>query len=165
MKKYLLPLLLLLTAMLFSCSGGGKAALEGIAPPCVITVSEENTGMSFELSVKSDGCEAVFLSPDALSGCILSERDGSCLLTLGDFGREASLSYFPPVSSLARAISPIAGEGFSCTYGQSRCEYAIDEMRVWVYYEGSVITKIETEEDGRRFSYRVVSAEQDEKQS
>lgn len=161
MKKIRLWAVILAFAMLFPCSCGATEKRPLLELPFSLGLTENSSGTDFSVTVTKSGCSAEIYAPEVLKGAVVKRTaDGAATVSLGDLERPAKNGYFPFFDAVSKALSPIGSQGFEPMFENGICRYTIDGMTVLVYYDPTdgLITKIETEEQGKRFVFEAIPA-------
>lgn len=167
MKKLLIPLLIVLSIIFIGCSVQNEPA-DRFTLPLRITASLDGSEARFTADIFEGGCDIVFEEGHALSGTVLHLRpDGSTASVGKTLTRDIKNGTFPAQESLITAILFLSATEEKGVINENTARYTIDEMTIMVYYDTNTdsITRIETEEGGRRFGFNIASLEPYEAQS
>lgn len=165
-KRFILifSALLAVSGTLSSCARKtpSEKVREALTMPTVVTA--ECGGAAIKASVNADTYEVTFLAPEGANGVTVKNNGGGATATLNGFARDADIELFPAAEAMVKAIRAANSEQALLSERNGCCEYGIDEIKIMVYYDekSGLVTEIETEEAGRRFSYRVSSAVRNE---
>lgn len=166
MKKILIYLLVFAFLLLASCTSS-REPRELFSESMTITARLNGSTATFCAYFSAEGCDIVFDKDHILFGTSLHFGKDKSTATVYDFTREIKKGCFPAHEMLIKAVKLLASTEENGVWCENGVKYTIDEMTIMVYYEkdAGAVTGIETEENGRRFGFTVVSLEPYEAQS
>ncbi|MBO5869780.1 MAG: hypothetical protein J6Q89_03415 [Clostridia bacterium] len=167
MKKFTLPFVIILSLIL-SCCATQHEPKDFFTLPISVSASLDGNGGQFSLDISEKECTVTFGDTHALSGTTLYFAKDGNTATVGDiFTRTIKNGTFPAQESLIKAIQLLASTETVGINEGDKTRYTIDEMKILVYYDENTdsITRIETEEGGRRFAFVIASLESHDTQS
>lgn len=167
MKKFILFLLIILTLILSCCATQHEPA-DFFALPMTVSASLDGNGGQFLLDISEEECTVTFGDTHALSGTTIHFGSDGNTASVGDvFTRKIKNGTFPAQETLIKAIRLLASTETGGINEGDKTRYTIDEMKILVYYDENTdsITRIETEEGGRRFAFVIASLESHDTQS
>lgn len=166
MKKSVFVFAALIAVILVSCSQSysPKASL---VLPLKLTAKTAGSDSAFTAEMTETECRITFSGSEALSKTELLITPEGNYATDGGFTRSVPNGIFPPQEMLVRALKLLNAHEASGVERENGIKYTIDETEIMVYYDKTtgVLTGIETEENGRRFKFTVLSLEPYETQS
>lgn len=156
----------LLSVILVSCSESYSPKAK-LALPLKITAKTAGSDSAFTAEITEAECRITFSGSEALSKTELLITPEGNKATDGGFTRSVPNGIFPPQETLIRALKLLNSSEANGVESENGIKYTIDETEIMVYYDKTtgVLTGIETEENGRRFKFTVLSLEPYETQS
>ena len=166
MKKTVVFFIILFT-FLCGCNNQFEAS-EYFSLPMQMTVISDGSNTEFIVYIQEDQATVFFEEGHALSGTVLHFSESGNVAEIGTTLKcDIKKGIFPAQESLIKAVSMLSStEQIGVPKGNA-ISYTIDETEIIVYYDknSDSITRIETEEGGKRFGFTVVSLIPDEEQS
>ncbi len=165
MKKLIL-LLAVIVCALCSCADANAPDIS-ISIPVKIMARLENDETVFKAEISEGSSRITFDEKFMADGLELIFSDGKGRATIGKYSREIDPKMFPAQEVFCRAIRIIASENSERSDIENGKKYSLDETVILVYYdtESKSITRIVTEERGRRFDFVIVGIEINESES
>ena len=133
-----------------------------------IKASLKDSDSQFTADIFENGCDITFDESHPLSGTVLRFREDGNTASVGDiFTREIKNGTFPAQEALYKAVKLLSETDLSYLPAENGFKQTIDEMTIMVYYneDTETVSGIETEENGRRFTFVFASIELYEAQS
>ena len=167
MKKLIIAFLIIVAAFFCSCLTENEPK-NLFSVPISITATLEGNDAGFTAEILEKDSEIIFSDGHALSGTKIYFSEEGNTASVGDFfTRDIKNGTFPAQEALIKAVRLLSSADVKGVPNGERTRYAIDEMTIMVYYDENTdsITRIETEENGRRFDFSIVSLEPHDTQS
>ncbi len=167
MKKLIIASLILFATIFCGCLTQSEPK-DLLTIPISITATLDGNNAKFTVDIFENGSDIIFGEEHALSGTEIHFRTDGNTATVGDiFTRDIKNGTFPAQEALIKAVRLLSSTDITGIEEESRTRYTIDEMTILVYYDKKTdsITRIETEEGGRRFEFSIVSLEPHDTQS
>ena len=166
MKRFLV-FIFLLTIVLSGCEITPDVS-DTLSFPIKITASLDGSEGQFTADFSAEECSVTFGENHVLSGAVLRFTEDGNTASVGDiFTRSIKKGTFPAQETFVKAIYLLSSTETEGIYENGKMVYAIDEMKILVYYDerNDSITRIETEEGRGRFAFVIASLESYDTQS